>query len=38
MSERVMSGKVALLPPQDEPQISVYGTAFITLEFVVSKG
>ena len=32
------SGKLAILPSEVEPQTSVYGTAFITLEFAVSKG
>jgi len=37
-NEADTSGKVAILPSEVEPQTSVYGTAFITLEFAVSKG
>ena len=37
MSERVMSGKVAILPSEVEPLPSVCGTPFHALCFVISK-
>lgn len=36
-NERVMSGKVAILPSEVEPKTSVWSTSFNSLEFAISK-
>jgi hypothetical protein len=37
MSERVMNGKVAILPSEGEPQTSVFGAEFFALRFAISR-
>ena len=37
-NERVMSGKVAILPPETGSKTSVCGTSYNPLEFAISKG